>query len=223
MDVINAIETRASTRAFLDQPVDKATVNKILQTARWAPSSTNTQPWQVAVLTGAKKQHLCNKLLAACKAEQPKNPDYPHYPDSWTEPYKSRRFTCGMALYGALGIKREDTEKRIAAWQRNYSAFDAPVVLLLFIDQHMPPGSWFDYGMFCQNIMLTALEYGLATCPQATMSDYPDIVRAELDNKFDEKFLICGIALGYPDTQAKVNNYRTERESVDGFTQWYCK
>ena len=221
MNIIEAIKTRASTRAFLDRTVDKVIVEKILDAAKWAPSSTNSQPWQVAIVSGEQQQLLSAKLLAAAEAGQAPNPDYPHYPTEWKEPYKSRRFSCGMALYTALDIQRDDKQKRLQVWHDNYRSFGAPCSLLFFIDAHLGQASWFDYGMFFENVMLAAQEYGLASCAQASLSEYPDIIRQHLGDHYSDKQLICGLALGYADKAAKINSYRTEREPLDAFCQWF--
>jgi nitroreductase len=124
-------------------------------------------------------------------------------------------------LYGALGISRQDKEQRDAQWLKNYFGFNAPVILFIFIDENLEKGSWVDMGMFIQNIMLAARGHGLESCPQAALAEYPDIVRSHL-SVTDEQSLICGIALGYGDTTAAVNQYRTERVSVDRFTSWHA-
>ena len=221
MNILDAIKTRASTRAFLDRPVAKPIIEKILDAAKWAPSGTNTQPWQVAIVSGQRKNSLCQKLLTAYQAGEKSNPDYQYYPTQWQQPYKSRRFACGMALYETLGIKREDKQKRKQVWELNYAAFNAPIMLLFFIDRDLEQGSWFYYGMFFENIMLAALEFELATCAQAALAEYPDIVRAELGDNYTNKSLICGLALGYPDKTATINSYRTEREPLQHFCHWF--
>ncbi len=208
-------------RAFLDTPVDKKLITKILDAARWAPSGTNLQPWQVAVVTGHMQQKISAAILQAYQAGVPANPDDQYYPNQWLEPYKSRRFACGMALYEALGIARDDKVARQKNWEANYSSFGAPVTLFFFLDRSLAYGSWFDYGMFFENIMLAALEYDLATCPQAALAEHPDIVREHLGAPYHDKILLCGMAIGYPDTTAAVNNYRTTRAEVNEFTQWY--
>ena len=219
MDVLDVIKQRASTRAYLDKPVDRATVESILDIARWAPSGTNAQPWQVVVVTGETKQKISTALLAERQAKHPENPDYSYYPKVWEEPYKSRRIACGLALYQALKIGRDDKDARLKSWNNNYSFFGAPVGLLFFLDQSLEKGSWIDIGMFIENVMLAAIGHGLATCPQASIAEYPDIVR-KLVNVPDSRALVCGMSLGYPDTQAPVNNYRTAREPVNIFTTW---
>lgn len=220
MDVLQSIKTRFSTRAFLDKPIEKEIVTKILDHARMAPSAVNTQPWLVHVLTGEKKQKLCQAILHAHKSGISANPDYNYYPGKWHEPYKSRRKACGHALYSALDIKYEDVDKRQQAWNRNYLFFEAPVGLMIFIDSRLAKGSWIDIGMFIQTLMLAATHFGLHTCPQASMAEYPGIARNILDVE-DDFHLVCGISLGYADMSKPVNQYRTDREPVSSFTTWH--
>lgn len=125
-----------------------------------------------------------------------------------------------MQLYNSLAIKREDTAHRQAQWAANYRAFDAPVMLLFLMDDIMQTGSYFDYGMFLQSVMLSAMAEGLATCPQAALAEYPDIIRQTL-NYPNSKQVLCGITLGYEDSQDPVNQYRTERENTSQFTDFF--
>ena len=220
MDVIEAIRGRASTRAFLDKPVSRETIRTILDTARWAPSGVNSQPWQVAVVTGEIKQRIGDRIVAALKDGKKANPDYKYYVDKFPDPYRSRQVTCGKALYGALGIEREDKQRRMEQWIKNYYGFGGPVELFIFIEDVLETGSWIDIGMFIQNVMLAARGCGLETCAQAAMAEFPDIVRETLGFP-DSLKLVCGIVIGYADREDPVNNYRTEREEVDTFTKWF--
>ena len=220
MEVAEAIRNRKSVRAFLDKFVPDEAITDILECARWAPSGVNSQPWKVTVLTGKTKQQVC-KALAKRRADGEKSlPDYNYYPMKIEEPYISRKYACGRALYSALGIERNDIKTRKAQWMKNYDCFGAPVALLFFIDTILGKGSWVDAGMFIQNIMLAARGLGLETCPQAALAEYPDVVRNIL-NIPDSKKLICGMALGYADYDDPSFQYRTEREPVENFTQWY--
>ncbi|ORU90710.1 MAG: nitroreductase [Cycloclasticus sp. symbiont of Poecilosclerida sp. M] len=219
MNINDAIKDRISVRAYLDKAVSKDTLTQILDTARWAPSGTNTQPWKIVVVQGETKQAISDAFLDAHNKGIKPNPDYLYYPEEWVNPYKARRFQCGMDLYKALDIGREDKEKRVKASLDNYRFFGAPVSLFFFIDKIMGKGSWFDMGMFYQSVMLAAREHELGSCPQASTSDYPDIVRDILNvpNNFD---LMCGLSLGYPDDSKPVNQYRTRRDDVESFTTW---
>ena len=220
MDTLEAMRHRASTRAYLNAPVARDTVEAILDAARWAPSGVNTQPWHVAVVSGETKQRISAALLAARVAKEPERPDYRYYPLQWEEPYKSRRMVCGLAMYKALNISREDTERRVKTWNLNYAFFGAPVGLFFSLDRALSQGSWLDMGMFIQNVMLAARNFGLATCPQAALAEYPDIVRRHLGIP-DSRAIVCGMALGYPDLSDPVNQYRTAREPVANFATWH--
>jgi nitroreductase len=220
MNIIDAIRNRASVRAFTDRSVSKDTINQILDTARWAPSGANIQPWQVVVISGDTKREIGDALVEAGSSGQVSNPDYKYYAKRIAEPYRSRQKTCGAALYEALGISRDDKEARRDQWLKNYHGFGAPVELLFFVDSVLEKGSWVDMGMFIQNVMLAARGHGLETCPQASMAEFPDIVRDILKLP-DSLSLVCGVAIGYPDVDDPVNRYRTERESVEAFTKWF--
>jgi nitroreductase len=220
LDTLEAITSRRSIRAYLDKPVSKETISSILQHARWAPSGTNTQPWQVAVLTGAGKEQLTRALIDNAEQGNKPNPDYNYYPLEWREPYRNRRKQVGMSMYQALGITMDDTEKRKQAWYNNYRFFGAPVGLLFFIDSDLEQGSWMDLGMFLQNIMLTTQAMGLATCPQASLAEFPDVVRQTLGLP-DTVQVACGMSLGYADPDAPVNRFERVREEANSFTRWY--
>lgn len=220
MKVAEAIRNRRSVRAFLEKPVDRQQILQLLETALWAPSGSNTQPWQVAVLMGERKNRLQQHLEASYRHGLPSKPDYAYYPLEWVEPYQGRRKACGLQLYSALQIERGDTQQRMVQWIANYHSFDAPVVLLFFMDKVMQTGSYMDYGMFLQSLMLAAVEQGLATCAQAALCDYSDAIR-EFLGYGDDKVFVCGMALGYEDPAAAINDYRTPRESVADFTRFF--
>lgn len=220
MNISEALLKRKSTRAFLERAVEMEKIKRILAAARHAPSGVNTQPWQVAVLTGGQKLKLQQRLEQAFRTGMKRQMDYPYYPDRWQEPYKSRRKACGLQLYGALKIGRDDKQRQLDQWAANYRAFDAPVMLLFFMDPVMEKGSFIDYGLFLQSVMLMAVEEGLATCPQAALAEYPEIVKEMLGYPA-ESILLCGMAVGYEDADAPVNGYRTPREDVEAFTRFF--
>lgn len=220
MKVTDAIKQRHSCRAFTEQAVEQSIIKNILNTAKYAPSGVNMQPWEVVVITGDSKQNLCSKMVTAFENRQTEEMEYHYYPKEWIQPFKARRVETGTKLYQALDIKREDKQKRLDQWAANYRAFDAPVMLLFFIDDSLETGSYMDYGMFLQNIMLLAEEAGLATCPQGALGEFPKLIKSEL-NIEDNKVLIGGMALGYKDQTHPVNQYRTEREELETFCTFY--
>lgn len=216
----DALIQRKSTRAFLDRPVNRDLIERILDAARHAPSGANTQPWQVAVVSGSKKLEIQEKMESAFRSGKRGRADYQYYPENWFSPYRERRRACGLQLYSTLNIRREDKDRQRDQWAANYRAFDAPVALFFFMDKGLATGSFMDFGMFLQSLMLITVEQGLATCPQAALGEYPDIVKKELGYPQDS-ILLCGMALGYEDTDAIVNSYRTPRENVHTFTRFF--
>ena len=219
MNVSEAILNRKSVRKFLKRKVEAEIINKILDTARWAASGSNTQPWQVVVLSGESKRLLGQKIESVFWDGVRGKMDYQYYPVDWKDPYKRRRIECGKALYKALNIEREDIERRKSQWAANYRSFDAPIMMLFFMDACMETGSYLDYGIFLQSIMLAAMDHGLATCPQASLGEYPEIVK-EHAGCSNSQVLIGGLAIGYEDDSDPVNHYRTVREEVSDFTRF---
>ncbi|MBX2839014.1 MAG: nitroreductase [Gammaproteobacteria bacterium] len=220
LSVTDAINTRRSLRAFLPEDVPNDVVRSILTTAARAPSGTNMQPWEVYVLKGDTLKAVSESVCAAFD-----NPDIKpssetqYYPTKWFEPYLARRRKVGWDLYGLLDIKKGDREKTHKQHKRNYEFFDAPLGMMFTIHKELATGSWLDYGMFLQNIMLLAREAGLHTCPQAAWPDYHTEVRKVL-NFTPEEVLVCGMTMGYANPDAIENTLVTDRVPVDEFVRF---
>jgi nitroreductase len=220
--VDHAITTRRAIRAFLPTAVPRATIEEILTIAARAPSGTNTQPWKVTVLTGAAKQRLTDAILAVYDDPQQISQyreEYAYYPRHWAEPYLARRRKIGWDLYGLLGIGRQDKARMHAQHGRNYRFFDAPVGLIFTIDRVLEQGSWLDYGMFLQNIMVAARARGLDTCPQAAFTTFHRVI-SEVLRLPDDEMVVCGMSLGYADMTRVENRLQTEREPVSSFARF---
>lgn len=218
-----AITSRRAIRAFLPTPVAKETIVEILRVATRAPSGTNTQPWKVHVLTGAAKERLSAAIKAAYDdpAERAAHrEEYDYYPTEWRAPYIDRRRKIGWDLYGLLGIAKTDRARMHAQHGRNYAFFDAPVGLIFTIDRVMKQGSWLDYGMFLQNVMLAARARGLDTCPQAAFTQFHRIIAQQLELGADE-MVVCGMSLGFADPAAIENTLVTERDPVEAFARFH--
>ena len=217
--VDRAISSRRSVRAFLDTPVDLAVVREILQVASRAPSGTNTQPWKVYVLTGDAKQRLSDEIVATfldpAKAAE-HHEEYDYYPKEWIEPFIGRRRKVGFDLYGLLGLTKDDKDGMKQQHARNFKFFDAPVGLIFTVDRIMGKGSYLDYGMFMENVMISAVGHGLATCAQAAFNQFHKIIERQLSLPANEA-VVCGMALGYEDKRAVENTLKTARASVDEF------
>jgi nitroreductase len=217
-----AISTRRSVRGFLPTPVPREVVEDILRVASRAPSGTNTQPWQVTVLTGEAKTSLSAKIRAvhddpAALAQH--REEYAYYPTDWTSPYVERRRKLGWDLYGLLGIGKSDKDGMHLQHGRNYEFFDAPVALMFTIGRVLRQGSWLDYGMFLQSVMVAARGRGLDTCPQAAFMRFHRIIMEHICAPDSEMF-VCGMSLGHADPQAVPNRLVTEREPVSAFARF---
>nr|WP_315467290.1 nitroreductase [uncultured Undibacterium sp.] len=221
--VDQVIRARRSMRAFLDTPVAREDIGAILEVAARAPSGTNTQPWKVYVLTGEILRSLSSKILAAHndpEIAKTHTEEYKYYPVEWRSPYIDRRRKVGWDLYSLLGLGRENKLGMHAQHGRNYQFFDAPVGLIFTIDRIMEQGSWLDYGMFLQNIMLAARARGLDTCPQAAFTQYHRIIATELGIG-DQEMLVCGMSLGFADMSKVENSLQTERAKLADFVKFF--
>ncbi|TCG02363.1 nitrobenzoate reductase [Paraburkholderia strydomiana] len=223
--VYTAIETRFCCRAFLPEPVERETIERILRACSWSPSGSNTQPWKAYVVRGASRDALVSKVCAAHDAlrDDPSlasvyQEDYPYYPSEWTSPYIERRRATGWGLYGALGIGKGDRDRMHAQHQRNYKFFDAPVGLFFTNEKVMAQGALMDTAMFVQSVMIAARGEGLHTCVQAAWNPFSSIVLPHL-GAIDER-LVCALSLGYADVDAAVNEYRPQREDPSVFSRW---
>ncbi len=217
-DVAEALRSRQSVRAFEPTPVPMQVVRDMLEAASFAPSGSNLQPWNVFVLTGATLEALGQAIQGAYLADEPGHVrDYNYYPGEVPEPFQSRRRACGWGLYGTLGIARGEKDRMKAQRSTNYDFFGAPLGMVFTIHPGLETGSWMDYGGFLQSLMLAARAHGLHSCAQASIAEYPDIVRRLLPVPAGHK-VVCGMALGYAALDAPVNGFRTERAAVDEFS-----
>ncbi len=217
-----AITSRRSIRAFLPTPVPRATIEEILAVASRAPSGTNTQPWRVTVLTGAALARLSSAVLAAYNDPVERAAhveEYAYYPRRWVEPFLARRRKVGWDLYGLLGLGRENKAGMHAQHGRNYLFFDAPVGMIFTIDRVLEQGSWLDYGMFLEALMVAARARGLDTCAQAAFTQFHRVIERELDLP-PEQMVVCGMSLGWADMSRIENSLVTEREPVPSFAQF---
>ena len=226
--VDRAITSRRSVRGFLPTVVPRETIEEILAVASRAPSGTNIQPWKVHVLTGAARGRLTRRILEAHDADFERKKqglpplhekEYEYYPVQWFEPYLGRRRKLGWELYGLLGIGKTDYDKMHAQHGRNYEFFGAPVGMIFTVDRRLEKGSWLDFGMFLENIMIAARGRGLDTCPQQAFAVYHRIIADEL-GLAPEESVICGMALGWEDKAETANRLVTERVPVAEFARF---
>lgn len=233
MEFQQALHSRRSIRAFSDKPVPQDIINSILSDAIESPSSSNTQPYKVAVATGdtckklgqellaryykinkIQRQPLPLKLFNAVTSGDMPDGDYKPILGKYPGIFQSRRMQTGKGLYEILGIKRGDKQARDDAMARNFTFFDAPVAIFVFVHPGMKFTALVDAGIMMQSLMLSATDRGLGTCPQGALGMW----RSPLEKHFDIPKgykLVCGLALGYPKVEEKVNEYRPEKIGLD--------
>ena len=218
MELVDAIKTRKSIRAFLPRLVPRPVLAEILELAAHSPSWSNTQPWEVAVIGGEIMNEVKAALVEAATSGVSPASDIPQV--SFAEPYTSRSRELGLRLYQVLGISREDREKRQEWTLQGQRFFDAPNALIFYLDEALGPWSLFDLGLFSQSVMLAALTFDLGTCSMAAVVRYPQVLR-RISGIPDNKKIVLGMAIGYPDWQHPANKLVSPREAVASFTKWH--
>ncbi len=219
MELLEGIATRRSFRAFKSTPIPRETMESILETPGKSPSYTNTQPWEVAVVSGKRKDELSRILWEMAESDVPSNPDLPT-PKDWPPELDRRAKEHGARRFKALGIERENEQQRKELRLLNFKFYGAPCVLFLFMDRILTSWSIFDMGLFTQSLILTAHSFGLGSCLQASIAGYPDTVREFLGIP-KTKLLVLGISIGYADLEAPINAYQSSRVSPKDFVRWY--
>jgi nitroreductase len=218
LDVAEALRSRFTCRAFLPTDVSRLTVEDILTQASRAPSGGNLQPWRVWALAGSALESLRAVVRAKCQSGRYGDGDFEYlvYPPDLKEPYATRRFRNGQAMYEAIGVTRENQAGRLDEYFQNLEFFGAPVGMFVFIDRTMQQGQWSDVGMFLQSVMLLAREKGLQSAALESWSLWHQTVRSHLGVP-DELILFCGLALGHPDMANPINSIRSERAPLFEF------
>jgi len=219
LELLEGLNNRRSVRGFKPDPTDAATIEAILAVASRSPSFTNTQPWEVAVVSGKTRDELSQILSDLAQANTPAQADMPP-PTSWPQAAAERSKTHNINRFKHLGIGREDTERRNQMRLQNYQFYGAPCALFIFMDEGFGDWSTMDVGGFTQSISLAAQAWGLGTCMQASLAYYPEAVRTHLGIAASKKLLV-GMSLGLPDWQAPLNAYQSARMSTEEFVRWY--
>jgi nitroreductase len=212
LSVAEAVMTRRSVRSFLDKPVDLETLTRVMDQARFAPSGCNFQPWEASIVTGEPLKALQEKM----KASPPQDPqEYDWSAPNGSPPHLARLHDVSERMYGAMGVAREDKESRRAFMANNIVSFGAPAVLLCYFPRFMGPPQWSDVGMWLQTVMLLLRGEGLDSCPQEYLWMHARLIKEFLGVSDETHIFFCGIAIGYRDEQAPINNFERARIPLD--------
>jgi nitroreductase len=209
MELEAVIRARYSARKFKPDPVPDATLRRILELAQCAPSWCNTQPWQLVITRAAATDRFRQALHAHARSGAAANPDFP-FPAAYEGVYRDRRKVCGVQLYQAVGIGREDRAAAAEQSLQNFRLFDAPHVAIVTTEAKLGVYGMLDCGLYLQSFMLAARDSGVDTIAQAALASYPDFIRSHFRLP-PERRLVCGISFGYADAAHAINSYRTER------------
>ncbi len=205
------MQARWSCRAYRTDAVADMVITDIVDSARHTASWNNVQPWDLIVTRPAETARFRTALLAEHDSGTP-GADLP-WPEGYPGELGERRRACGYALYEAAGIAREDKPARARQSRRNFELFDAPHVAILHVPRVLGPYGALDAGGFLTAFMLAATARGVASIAQAAVAAYPGLIRRHFDLA-EDRMILCAITFGYPDEDAPVNRYRTERRAA---------
>ncbi len=220
MEILECIKTRHSIRAFTSKRIPKGVMKRILQTASNCPSYTNTQPWEVVVVSGKKRDELKEMLLNRAQAKAPAKSDIPK-PKGWPAGLDERAREHGARRLSTLGIARDDTAGRERLSLMNLEFYGAPCAVFLFIDASLGEYSIYDVGLFTQNLILAAHSFDIESCLQASLTDYAQEIKKFLGIEESSRKLVICISMGYADSKAVLNAYKSTKQKPDAFTRWY--
>jgi nitroreductase len=218
MEVKKAVAARQSIRAFKSDPISKKALEEIMEQALRSPSWGNTQPWKLTVVGGQTLNKIREEYVRKLSAGIASNPDFSP-PATFNEPQTHRYKGLGRDLFQALGIARDDKEKRMGHVLNMFNFFEAPTVIYLHLEKGFHPYALMDGGILLQTIALLAVEQGLGTCFLAVSVSYPDVVR-QYTGMAAEQTLIMGMAIGYPIADHPANLFRSSRGKAEEFISW---
>lgn len=218
--VDKVIVERRAKRGFLSTPVPSETVHDILNAARFAPSSSNTQPWRCYVLTGTARDRITSKAVEIFRAGPEKlAPEYPFFPQPLHDPFIDRFNLFRGQLGDAVGVPRSDKYGRLKDVERQFRFFEAPVGMIFTMDRKLEWASFICYGCFLQNLMLAAKARGLDTCAQQIWSLQHQLLREELG--FPETdMVVAGMSLGWADNTLAENNMVNYKLAIEDFVEF---
>ena len=214
------IKARRSVRGYRPDPVPREVIEEIISVAKWAPSSMNTQPWHVHVVTGEPLDNIRRGNTENMLAGVPPKREFPMR-ESYEGIHRKRQIEVAVQLFDAMGIARDDTERRTDWVMRGFRQFDAPVSLVLTYDKYLEPAaiSQFDLGAFSHAIVLAAWELGLGCVINGQGIMQSHVVRTHAQIPDDQVIMIC-IAMGYPDDRFVANDVKSRREDNKNFVRY---
>ena len=217
---VSVLGARHCKRAYLDRPVRRDLLERVLRAAASAPSTRNGQPWQVAVVSGERRDTLAKRLCAEFDSGVEQRPDYPNRPVHLDEAIEERARAASTGVLLAKGYPKADRAARRAHLRDNLGFYGAPTEMIFHLPAEAPQGLFLEMGFFLQGVMLGLVACGLGSCPQFSVAGYADAIRDELGLGTD-RLIVCGLAVGYPDESIAVNHFHPGRADLADFVQWH--
>src|SRR5512136_98321 len=219
MELEAAVRGRRSIRKFRTDAIPRKVLEELLETARWAPSWGNTQPWEIYVITGEPLEAFRKANVASMAGAEPLRSDVP-MPETWPEQLKARYMGVGRAVVTSLGLKREDKEGRNRHQMNMTALFGAPCLIVATVPTDvLVEYAMLDVGLLLQTIALAAHDRGLGTCIMASSVHYADLLRRHGSIPEDRR-VIMGAVIGYPETEAPINRFERQRAALKDFVKW---
>ena len=218
--VTEALDSRITCRDFLDTPVPDETLSRILTQAMRSPSGGNLQPWKLHIMTGETLAEFKKRAAERTLAGKLEEPTYRAYPSPLWEPQRSWRYKLGNDMYDLIGIPRENKMGRMVWLAQNAKFFEAPVGIIITGHKSLEMPQYMDIGILLQSIMLLAREEGLHTAPQGWWRNWTSVCHEMLDIPEEEEVMV-GMALGYGNEGAPVNNLYADRAGLDEVAKFY--
>lgn len=217
---MSVLDGRHCKRAFLDKSVHRDLLESVLRSAACAPSTRNGQPWQVAVVSGRRKDALAHRLCVEFDRGAAPQPDYANRLSRPDQAREARAREANAGVLRAQGLNWTDRDARRAHLRNNLEFYGAPVEMIFHLGVDATPGQFLEMGFFVENVMLALVASGLGSCPQYSVAGYPDAIRAEL-GLGDDRVVVCGLAVGYPDESMPVNRFWPDRVDLTEYVQWH--
>ena len=220
MEFEELVRTRRSVRGYKKDPVPRALIDEIIEVAKGAPSSMNSQPWHVHVLTGAPLDDVRRRNMEEMEAGVKSKRDiFTHGP--YEGVHRERQVAIAKKLFAVMGIERHDQEQRKDWVRRGFRQFDAPVSIILTYDRCLDPGATchFDLGALAYGIVLAAWDRGLGAVTNGQGIARSDIVR-EVAKIPDDEVIMTAIAMGWPDDDFAANAVKADREPNANFVRY---
>jgi nitroreductase len=215
MDYEKIAQDRRSIRGYKTDPIPREILEEIIHIAKHAPSSMNTQPWHFHVLTGEPLERIrkgnTEKMMAGSSVDREIKLNH-----GYEGPHRERQIEIAVQLFEAMGIARDDKERRMDWVMRGFRQFDAPVSIVITVDKALADDTiaHFDCGAATYGLVLAAWSKGIGSVINGQGIMQSSVVRENANIPEDQVIMTC-VAMGYPDDSFVANDVKSRRSPND--------